>query len=79
MALVGEAELGGQPRQLLLAAGQAIQRGPDPETHAVSGDGVAGGGAKEPAEVGHGHVQRARQVLSLRSRWSAAPAPGNLR
>ena len=62
VALVGEAEVGGQPRQLQFAAGQAIQRGPGPEAHAVSGDGVAGGGAKEPAELCRRHVQRGRQV-----------------
>jgi hypothetical protein len=49
VALVGEAEVGGQPRQVLLTAGEAVERGPDPEADAVSGDGVAGGSAKQPA------------------------------
>jgi hypothetical protein len=62
VAPVGEAEVGGQPGQLLLAGGQAIQRGPGPEAHAVSGHGMAGGGAKGPAELCRRHVQRGRQV-----------------
>jgi hypothetical protein len=51
VALVGEAEVGGEPRQVLLAARQAIERGTGAEAHPVASDRVAGRPREDAAQV----------------------------
>lgn len=44
VTLVGESEVGGQARQVALAAGQSLQRSANAQVHPVARDGVAGRG-----------------------------------
>jgi hypothetical protein len=51
VALVGEAKIGRQPRQALLAAGESLQRVAGAQADAMAGDRVAGRCGKDAAEV----------------------------
>lgn len=60
VALVGEAQLGGQTRQVALARGQALERAASTQTHAMTRDAMAGLGAKDATEVMGRDRQRIR-------------------
>ena len=51
MALVAEAELHREPREVALAVGDPFERGAHAQTDAVPRDGVPGALTKDPAEV----------------------------
>jgi hypothetical protein len=57
VALIGEAEIGGQPREGALAAGQALERGADAQPHPVARERVTRGGAEDAAEVMGGDAE----------------------
>jgi hypothetical protein len=51
VALIDEAELGGQAREVLLAAREPLQRAAHTQSHPMTGDGLAGQRAKDSAEM----------------------------
>jgi hypothetical protein len=60
VALIGEAQLGSQAREVAVASGQALERAASAQTHAVTGDGVADLRAKDATEVMGRDRQRIR-------------------
>jgi hypothetical protein len=62
VALIGEAEIGGQPREGALAAGQALERGADAQPHPVARERVTRGGAEDAAEVMSGDAEIGGQL-----------------
>jgi hypothetical protein len=62
VALVGEADVGGEPREIALAAGQALERAAGAQPRAVPGDRVAGRRAEDAAQVVPGDRRLAREL-----------------
>jgi hypothetical protein len=51
VALIGEAEVGGDARELSVASGDAVERGAGSQQQAVARDRLPGVGAEDAAEV----------------------------
>jgi hypothetical protein len=62
VALIGEAEIGGQSREGALAGGQALERGADAQPHPVARERVTRGGAEDAAEVMGGDAEIGGQL-----------------
>src|SRR5580692_436203 len=76
MALVGKAQICGQPSEALLAIGYATQRGTCTQAHAVAGNRVPRRCAKDTAEMVGGASQLRQRALRVR-RQDLAHAIGN--
>jgi len=57
--LIGETDISGQARQVVLAACKSLERRSGAESHAMAGDRVAGRGTEDAAEVMGRDRQRA--------------------
>jgi hypothetical protein len=64
VALVCEAEFGGEACDVGLSVGEAVEGGSHAQPDAMAGDGVSGDRMENAAEVVRGDAERARQVTS---------------
>src|SRR3954449_9224586 len=62
MALVGKAEVRGQPGEVVLPAGEALKRGTDAQPHPMARHRVACGGGEGTAEVMGGNSENGGQL-----------------
>jgi AraC-like DNA-binding protein len=63
--LVGQAQVGGHAGEVALAGGQAFERRPGAQPHAVAGDRVTGDGREHPTEVVRRDLARVAADLGL--------------
>ena len=62
MALVGEPQLSRQPGEIVVAAGESLERRPHAQSNPVRGDCVTSGLPEDPAEVMGRRGELAREV-----------------